>query len=226
MLRPADIVKDYLMDGLSTGALVAGQKLPTERELAMRFHVSRTVVRDALNVLEAERRIVRHVGRGTFVAGDFPTEPPWALPTSARADTSPSKLMEARAAIESELAALAVLNATEADLKWIRTVCQSLGEAAAPEDFEREDAEFHRAIAIATHNALLLNAYDLVAHARGDPEWRKLKAKRHLARPDRRLEVLEEHQAILVALEERDATAAREAVLAHLSKVRANILGY
>lgn len=217
-------VLDFVSRSLSSGVLVAGQRLPTERELAMQFRVSRTIVRQALTVLEAEQRIVRHVGRGTFVAnGSAPAVPE---ERGGRIDASPSMLIEARCALESMLAEIAVLNATEADLAGIGAACEALGEAESPLAFERADAAFHRAIAEATHNGLLIAAYDLIASGRQGSEWRKLKQKRHAARPERRPEVMHEHRAILAALTERDADAARLAMLDHLQRVRANLLSY
>ena len=224
MLNTAEQVRDYLTGELATGALGVGQKLPTERELASRFQVSRTVVRDALVLLEAESRIVRQVGRGTFVA-------PLSLGAGGPARgtetplASPSALLEARSVIEGELAALAVLNATVQDLEALDAACRATATAATPADFERLDSAFHRAIAAATHKPVLMAADEVVESARDNPEWRKLKVQRHLARPSRRAEVQEEHQRVVAAIEKRDAAGARRHMLAHLNAVRINLLG-
>lgn len=213
-------IRDMLLEEMSVGALVAGQKLPTERELAGRFGVSRTIVRDALTFLEAENRVSRHVGKGTFVTALRQPQIP-----DGSMDASPVKLIEARQAIESELAALAVMNATEADLRKIAQACSDLENASSLVEFERLDGEFHAAIAEATHNELLYGAYRLISQARDHPEWQRLKQKRHSARPARRHEVYREHRLIMEALTDRDAIGARSAMLQHLASVRTNLLG-
>lgn len=217
MPATAEQVRDYLAESMNAGDFVAGQKLPTERALSDQFGVSRTVVREALLLLEAQRRIVRHVGRGTFVA-DQPD-------ADSAAEFSPAELIEARMVIEGELAALAVLNASERDVEKIRSMCESLDYGASPTEFEIYDCAFHHTIAVAGQNALLLAGYNLVAAARQNVEWRRLKALRHETRPNRRAEVLDEHHSIVDAIKARDGFRAREAMLHHLYRVRMNLLG-
>jgi DNA-binding FadR family transcriptional regulator len=218
MTASVETVRAYLADGMTAGRFTAGQKLPTERELAERFSVSRTVVREAMVMLEANRAIVRHVGRGTFVAE--------AAPANAdTAEVSPAALIEARAVIESELAALAVLNASHRDITAIHTACEAFDPSAGTQEFELYDHAFHRAIAVAAKNALLLASHDLVAGARKGSEWRRLKAISHASRPERRSEVLREHRAIVEAIESGDGAGARQAMLQHLHRVRMNLLG-
>jgi DNA-binding FadR family transcriptional regulator len=225
MSTSAEQIKSHLASELSLGALAAGQKLPTERELASRFNVSRTVVRDALILLEADRLIIRQVGRGTFVADALASAGAADAPPELPAGMSPAALLEARSVIEGELAALAVLNATEADVEMISSCCGALPAAKTSTEFERLDSAFHRAIAVATHNPLLLAAYGLIASARDNPEWRKLKRQRHQANPRRRAQVQNEHQRVVDAIRNRDAAAARRHMLAHLNDVRINLLG-
>jgi DNA-binding FadR family transcriptional regulator len=227
--KPVDPVRSFVLQAIRRGALPPGAKLPTERTMAAQFGVSRAAVRQALTVLEAESRVVRHVGRGTFVAdaADEADAVDAAAPAqAARIDTSPSMLIEARGMIEVKLVELVVLNATVRDLDSIAQATRQMEGVAEPLRFERADAEFHRRIALATHNDLVIAAYDIVDSARSDPEWTKLKLRKNLNATRRHREVMEEHDRICAALTARDAPAAAEAMRQHLLKVRANLLDY
>lgn len=215
-----DPVREHLLEAIDSGALPTGSRLPTERELAARFGVSRAAVRQTMTILEAESRVVRQVGRGTFVA---PSPAPAPQPATPR-DTSPAKLLEARNVIEVKVVELVVLNATGRDLEQIARAAAALDGLEDPIAFERADAAFHRQIALATRNELLVAAYDVVDAARGDPEWIKLKLLKNRNAPGRRSAVVEEHARICAALVTRDAAAAAAAMRNHLLRVRANLL--
>src|SRR5690349_11845897 len=86
-------VRDFIVHGAAEGSIAPGAKLPTERELARRFDVPRNAVRAILAQLEAEGAVTRHVGRGTFLAGDAADASDPFSPESF-AHTSPAELME------------------------------------------------------------------------------------------------------------------------------------
>jgi DNA-binding FadR family transcriptional regulator len=195
-----------------------GGRLPTERELAQSSGQSRTAVRRALEILEADGRVVRHVGRGTFLAPAVPG------PGSAGAvATSPAEIMAVRLLIEPRMMPLAVAAATQADFDEIQRCLAGGEEAASFEDFETWDAALHRAFAAATHNSLLASVMRMVSDARDQPLWGTL--KRRSSTPERRDAYRREHRAIARALAERHAEAATDAMREHLLRVRANILG-
>ncbi|MGD1880303.1 MAG: FadR/GntR family transcriptional regulator [Kiloniellaceae bacterium] len=230
-LETADEIREYLRGGLSAGQLAPGQRLPTERGRAERFAVSRAAVRHALTVLEVEGWIQRRAGSGTYLKpaesnGNAVISSKSANAMTMALATSPSQILEARTALEVTLAELAVVNATEHDLRDIRSYCAQLSADLSPEEFEISDRLFHRAIAVATHNELLLGCFDLLNAARDNPEWRKLKSRRHRAAPERREAVAREHQAVVEAIAARDIEAAKATTLEHMAKVRLNLLGY
>ena len=124
------------------------------------------------------------------------------------------------------MATFAVLNGTSADLEAVSVACEALRFAESAAAFEARDQAFHRAIAVATQNTILVGLYDYVARTRRNPDWQKIKDNRFVDRPERRSEVLDEHRKIVDRLRARDAEGAREAMVAHLICVRANVLGY
>src|SRR5258708_40104145 len=67
-LASEDAVRRFIVEAIENGSMPAGARLPTERVLAKRFRVPRSVVRKALLPLEIEGKVTRQVGRGTFVS--------------------------------------------------------------------------------------------------------------------------------------------------------------
>jgi len=228
-------IRDYVLSGVETGALMRGQKLPAERELAERFGTTRATVRQALVILESEMRVTRHVGRGTFIsddgAGQARPNGNGAVvarldPPPRREGTSPAQLMEARHLLEPHLAELVVINATEHDLAHIREICAGQRAGDAFEVFEASDIAFHRAIAEATHNDLVVAIAEQILQARRNPEWQKLKKSVSRRNRERRASAIREHQRIVEALDARNAAAAATAMRKHLNQVRFNLLGF
>src|SRR5439155_26016795 len=114
-----------LTEGAQDGTFGPGAKLPTERDLVERLSAPRSAIRRALEVLEHEGVIVRHVGRGTFLAeGPAPPRP------GAPPDTSPAEIMQVRLVLEPPVAALAARVATQADPDRLRR-CLDRGRQSA-----------------------------------------------------------------------------------------------
>lgn len=198
----------------------AGSRLPPERELAVELGVSRGTLRKALADLEAEGLIWRHVGRGTFV-GNRPVEPVQDLSAVIRR-TNPAGVMEARLALEPELARLAALHATPEDLDEL-ALCRSQSRAAVDwRSYEYWDNRLHRAVATATANIVLLALFDGLNTVRRTVTWGRL--RRFPLRPDPGHHSFAEHDRILAAIAERDSAAAAEAMRAHLRSVRDHLL--
>ena len=214
-------VRDYILNAAADGSLAPGARLPTERELAQRFSLPRNAVRKTLAQLEAEGSITRHVGRGTFLAGGS-AEPDFAAQSFAH--TSPAELMEARLRIEPALAELIVTNATPADFERMELCIDKAERAATLDEFELWDAALHQALATATHNRFIIRVLDMVAAVRDQAEWGKLKDR--IVTPERRLTYQREHRDIVSALKGRDATRARDCILAHLQHARRNLFEY
>jgi DNA-binding FadR family transcriptional regulator len=206
---------------IESGQLQAGDRLPTERDLALRYKASRAVVRRALEALERHGRIIRHVGRGTFVAEATPAagrplvvHPTWS---SGRYDVSPADLAVARTLFEPMVTEHAAINATMADLEKIRDYL--LKSEAAPDaaGFDHWDREMHTAIAAAAHNSFIMLIMDAVNEIRSSAEWGKVSVL--TATQSRRQIHSRDHRAIVEALFARNANAARDAMQRHLDNV-------
>jgi len=205
---------------ISTGRLPPGSRLPTERAWVERSGQSRTTVRRSLAALEARGRIVRHVGRGTFVASSPPDDHD---ESDADGASSPVEIMAVRLLIEPSSMPLIVTAAKRADLIEIQRCLVGGEQNQDYESFEHWDTAFHRALALATHNSLLVRMCDMTNHARHQPLWGQLKRKSFT--PERCREYIEDHRNITTALAERDAILAQEAMQTHLLRVRRYVLG-
>jgi DNA-binding FadR family transcriptional regulator len=199
------------------GRLGPGARLPTERQLAERSGATRTTVRRALATLEAQGRIIRHVGRGTFLAPARPA-PVTPLPVTS---TSPAEIMAVRLLIEPQTMPLAATAATPEDFAEMERCLRGGEEHQQQEEFEQWDAAFHRSLAAATHNALLTQIYDIVNDARHHPLWGRLKHRSFT--PERCRDYIRDHRDIYDALLDRDGAAAHAAMRTHILRVQANI---
>ncbi|MEV7648197.1 FCD domain-containing protein [Arthrobacter sp. NPDC089319] len=216
--RDARLVVEHLEHLISSQELQPGDRLPTERALGQSLACSRTDIRRALLQLEIDGRVVRHVGRGTFVA------PPRNDSSDASIiSVSPAELMAARLLMEPQIASMAALTATQADFDEMQR-CLAGGDGAdIHEEFEAWDVALHRSFAIATHNGVITAIVDILHSSRHDPSWGGL--KRRTFNAARCHSYRDEHRRIVKALQERDALAAEQAMRQHLESVRTTILG-
>jgi len=213
-----DPVRSFVLEGIASGALKPKQKLPTERQLARNFDKPRSAVRKALTILEAEGLLLRHVGRGTFVAE--PYQPLSNEDLGPDPDVSPSELVDARLIFEPSLAPFVTSNATGADFRRMEECLSAAATAQTLDAYEQQDALFHLAIARATHNSLLIRTATMFSAARHNAAWGQLKQRSGTFDPARRAEVRAEHLGILEALKQRDEELARERLCAHLVQIR------
>ncbi len=197
---------------IAAGAFPDG-RLPTERELAAQFNISRSSVRKALDTVEREGRIVRSVGRGTFVASTVPAN----FDTEELGDISPADLNVARLLIEPAIAEHAALHATAADLQEIERCLIRCENANDAEAFDFWDANLHMAIARATHSQFIVLVYTAVQQVRNSASWNRVK---HFAiTPDRLTITRTDHRAIVEHILKRDGIGARLAMQRHLDQV-------
>jgi GntR family transcriptional regulator, transcriptional repressor for pyruvate dehydrogenase complex len=206
---------------IAEGRLKSGDQLPPERDLAEKFVVSRTSVREALRALESLGLVEIRPGEGTFVrevSVDSLVEPLAMVMLSQR--EAIGELFEARRMIEPALAALAARRATPEDVGEMERILESQAKAiAAGGTGVEQDAEFHAAIGAAAHN----RAITRIAHAVMDLlRQSREEALNTPGRPDRSHN---DHKRLLAAIRARDEAAARQAMVDHLEAVEALVLG-
>lgn len=206
---------------IAEGRLQSGDRLPPERELAEKFLVSRTSVREALRALETLGLIEIRAGGGTFVreASVDRLVEPLALVVASHREAI-GDLFEARRILEPAIAALAARRATaEEILELERLLDEQAREVAAGATGLSQDARFHAAICDAAHNVAISrisNAImDLLARGREDS----------LSAPGRPARSYDDHRRILSAIAQRDEAGSCQAMLEHVQAVEALVIG-
>ena len=203
---------------IDSGEWPDGFRVPAERELAATYRLARNTVRRALHELDG--RLVRIVGRGTFVRGNAAARPREFL--GRLRDASPTDLMEVRLIMEPQAAALAAHRASTDDLQEIEAVLRKSIAAKGTAEFEHWDAALHLAIFRASKNALLVDYCEAINAARNQPHWYRLKQKSLTETVRRQYD--QQHAAVVAALLQRDADAARRLLHQHLTRVRDQLL--
>ncbi len=225
--RGHDLAQLIVAHALRVGLGPQG-RLPTERQLAVDLGVTRSSIRYALGIIEAQGQVSREVGRGTYL------RPPWhdagaaggsgaVQPGAAgRGDDgksafAPADVMVVRRLLEPPAMPLAVAWATAADFAGMDRCLAGGDRAASYEEFETWDLALHRSIIAATHSPLMATLYGSIEMARHGHIWGDL--KRRSASAERRSQYQCDHHEIVAALKARDAAAAVSAMRAHLARV-------
>jgi GntR family transcriptional regulator, transcriptional repressor for pyruvate dehydrogenase complex len=202
---------DQVAEELASGALAAGDKLPSERELAVRWGVSRPVVREVLRSLEERGLIVVSPGRGAFARE--PTASDVVRPLDShfrRRQTTPRDLVEARTMIEPRAAALAAERAEPPDLEAMQRALTAFDESTALIDRARWDLAFHAAVVRASHNPVIETLFASIATLTLELMLRSL-GDASVSR-----EGVPLHQEVFAAIRDRDPDHARDAMSGHL----------
>jgi DNA-binding FadR family transcriptional regulator len=218
-------VLDFLVTGIKEHAFEPGGRIPTERELAEQFRVSRAVTRRALAELDAQGLIRRQVGRGTVVRPPD-TKAPEPLPIATiDGSISPSQYIESRLRFEPQFAWLVATNANAMDFERMADCLKRIDAATSRDEFELWDAAFHLAIAAATHNVVAIRMYDMIHAVRHDQAmWRTVKQRRQTA--EERLEFQHEHHEIFDALNGRNPERACGLMAQHIRATRRRLLDF
>lgn len=202
---------------IAEGRLKSGDRLPPERELAEKFVVSRTSVREALRALQSLGLIEIRAGDGAFVrqiSVDALIEPLAFVILSER--EAVGELFEARGLLEPAMAALAAQRATPDEIIDMERILEEQAkEVAAGKTGIAQDAAFHAAIAGAAHN----RAITRIIHVLVDLLTRT--REESLDTPGRPKRSHEDHRRVLAAIQNRDGAAAHKAMHDHLVAVQA-----
>ena len=194
------------------GELPAGTRLPSERQLAERYGVSRPIVREALRTL-VERGLVEVLpARGSFVRGARPTDAAGVLDAHyRRSQATPRDLVEARTMLECTAAALAAERATADDLEQIDAALARFDRASSVVERARYDLVFHLAVARAAHNPVIETMFGSITGLTVELMLRSLSDR---AVTDASVPY---HTEIRDAIGARNPQRARQAMMQHLT---------
>ena len=213
---------EQLRSLIDCGDYAPGDRLPPERELIVSLGTTRATLRKALDTLEREGLIWRHVGKGTFIAANGVGSEAVGLAHLSKSVT-PVHLMRARLSLEPAIAREAAINASETAVSRLKQAGEKAREAESWDVYEAQDDIFHRAVAEATGNPLLLTLFDQLNQVRRAVAWNSV--VRTSERPPRDHSSFAEHDQLIAAIEARDPTAAHAAMRKHLGSVSARLFG-
>lgn len=188
---------ELILEAIDTGIYKPGSRL-VESELADRFGVSRTPIREALQRLETQSLLTRD-GRSLIVA--------------SLNHSQMSELYVVRGALEGLAARLASRHATPEEMAVLRDMLEADRKLVDdPEAMSRANRRFHKQIHLASHNRFLVKQLDLVHRSMA------LLASTSIAAEGRTKDTLEEHEEIVAAIEDGDGDRADKALRDHISK--------
>jgi GntR family transcriptional repressor for pyruvate dehydrogenase complex len=210
-------IVQQIEDSIVKGSLKPGDQLPAERELAQRFGVSRTAVREAVKALREKGLVEAYSGRGTFITNGttqaMRQSIDWMMKVGQQ-DGLPY-LVEMRAVVEPEIAALAATRIEEQHITAMREAFKVMDRSREdPAAFIEADLDFHLSLAEAVANPLILSLIDSIVGLLREQRMRIFYVE---GGPERGQY---HHKRILDAIEQRDAEKARAAMRAHLQQVR------
>jgi len=219
----SDRVTESVLQMITSNALKPGDRLPSERDLGVRFGVSRTVVREAVRSLAAKGVLDVRSGSGAIVArvgSDTASQTLRLFVQGARGGTDDElhyeQINDVREMLETRVARIAARAAGPADLERLRDLHRQM--KAAKGDVEKAsalDVAFHREIAVATRNPLFVVIIDSI-----EPALLEIRRKT-LGSPGRPNKALRAHQLILDRIVAGDPEGAEAAMNEHLADSRA-----
>ena len=211
-------IEAQLMRYIQEEPIPVGEKIPNEFELAEKFGVGRSTIREAVKGLVSQGMLEVRRGSGTYVISAYPAEEdPLGLGRYDDKYQLALELFDVRLMIEPEIAAYAAMNATEGDVAELRRLCNEVEEIyRSGENHVRKDIELHTAIARCSKNRvveILVPLIDSAVHTFANVTHRELME-----------ETIETHRAVVDAIERHDQVGARCAMVMHLTYNRQMIV--
>ena len=209
-----DQVVEKLIELIADGKLKPGERLPPERELAVEFDVSRTVIRESIRSLVARGLVEVRRGSGAFVSipqTKLVAESMSLILQMGTTEDLYSQVFEVRRLLEVEIAGLAAERATPADIKEMEVQLELMENNCSVEQMAECDVEFHASLSRATHNEIYSVLLDSVVDI--------MLEIRHmaLANPDAKRDAIEKHRMLYENVNKGDAESARKVMAEHLS---------
>jgi len=221
-VRVFEQVAEQIEKRILDGELRNGDRLPTERELAEQFQVSRTAVREAMKILAQKGLVAMRPGRGTIVIDGAHQAMQHSINLAMKLKLGEvggsDNLVEVREILETEIAALAAARATEKEIAIMREAVKVMDESLNDADtFIVADNIFHEALAQGTQNTLILILVNSIVNLLSEQRKQIFSVEGGPQRGQLH------HKKILESIIRRDPEAAREAMRAHLRQVRQDV---
>jgi len=211
------MVYKQLVSLITKGHLKPGERLPSERTMALELGVSRQSIREAIYRATTAGLIEVRQGEGAFIISSFKgnLRQPLSILLTEQAEKI-SEFLEIRKLLEGWCAERASQAAKPSDLRKMQGVLKKMEKAVPAESvWEKADLDFHSFIAAATHNVLAMH----VMEGLKDSFQTYFRVKKYSTKPERKDVLLSQHRRILEAIKQKDPKKARRKVMEHLDYV-------
>lgn len=218
-------IVDQVKQNIASGNLKKGDKLPSERQMSEMFGLSRATIREAIKALNTLGIIECSHGSGNYISSNLSNSLTEPLSIMFMLEGGhPGHTLELRRAIEFAAAGSAARNIEETELARLRALCDCIEASTDENEKARYDFQFHREIARASGNPLLivlLNAVEtLISEHVHD-------ARASILKDSSKEDIINrQHRDIVDALSRSSPEEAEKAVLAHIELIRENMAGY
>ncbi|MEH7444069.1 FadR/GntR family transcriptional regulator [Bacillus sp. JJ1122] len=216
------VIVDKITEFFFAGNLKPGEKLPSERELAGQFKVSRTSIREALRTMELNGLIEIRQGGGSYIKAseNFQSQKEEITAAIIKAETHlVYEMLELRRAIEVESAFLAAKRATSQDLEKLRSALEKMALSAQNTELGlTADVDFHIAIVEATHNSIFIDLIQTLSEHMKDTI--RATRRHRFTDPERHEDTMEEHKEIYLAIASGNADRAKELMEEHIARIK------
>lgn len=218
-------IVDQVKQNIASGNLKKGDKLPSERQMSEMFGLSRATIREAIKALNTLGIIECSHGSGNYISSNLSNSLTEPLSIMFMLEGGhPGHTLELRRAIEFAAAGSAARNIEETELARLRALCDCIEASTDENEKARYDFQFHREIARASGNPLLivlLNAVEtLISEHVHD-------ARVSILKDSSKEDIINrQHRDIVDALSRSSPEEAEKAVLAHIELIRENMTGY
>lgn len=214
-LVPQSVARE-IQTMIQSGALKAGDKIPSQREFAKRFGISRASLREALLTLETLGLLTTEAGRGTFVSATGAQREPGHMAPWRYSDSYPAfDVFQTRILLEGEIARLSAGRLTHLQLDAMENATRTMEEAWSRQDLVSNveaDLLFHGTIVSACSNSMLKALYQTVRDQLTETQRQPIP----ITDPQRMSQSIAEHRRIIAALRANDGSAARHEMENHI----------
>ena len=210
-----ECIVNQIKHSIMSGALLPGDKIPSEMEICSAYQVSRSSARSAISALAAQGLVETKKGKGSFVRAQYEPSPTLSLREISRID-----LFEFRRILETESAGLAAQRADDQAIAQMRELAIAMQKSSDMADIALHDAKFHLAIAQACRNTAILQIFKLLQDSFSKMFYQNvciLGSEGYIY-----------HLKIVSAIEVRNSDLAREYMREHLDNTieKTNMINY